>query len=175
MKIDVIRQTHIFRVVAENYRLVRVTAVIVAWVNSLRPDCKDSGLLGGPSPRTKVLSITLVPLLWKEYYECCTPRSLWAINEWTSPLFSCETRVIIGDCSQYRCTGLSHAQMTVIWSRRNTGLSGGRRLVLFSREDGCSLSLEAFHYNSLQSLHLRQTHCATWDVLQWITSSAWLR
>lgn len=30
MKIDVIRQTHIFRVVAENYRLVRVTAVIVA-------------------------------------------------------------------------------------------------------------------------------------------------
>lgn len=78
--------------------------------------------------------------------------TLWAINEWTGPLSSRERRLIIGDCSQYRCTDLSHAQMTVIWSRRNTGLSEerrGRGLVLFFREDGCSSLLLAFHYNSL--------------------------
>lgn len=42
---------------------------------------------------------------------------------------------------------VSHALMTVIWSRRNTGLSAGRGLVLFSEKDGypfffTSLSLQ---------------------------------
>lgn len=42
---------------------------------------------------------------------------------------------------------VSHALMTVIWSRRNTGLSAGRGLVLVSEKDGypfffTSLSLQ---------------------------------
>lgn len=35
------------------------------------------------------------------------------------PFFFWERRLVIGGRSRYTCTDLSHAQMTVIWSRRN--------------------------------------------------------
>lgn len=135
----------------ENCRLC-VTTATVAWVNSLWPDCTDGRVVLRRVPE-------LSTLLWSlcdgnKTRSCCTPSSPWAINECAAP-FSPERErererpLIIGNCSQYRCTDLSHAQMTVIWSRRNTGLSAGRGLLLFSGEDGCSFLLLAFHYNSL--------------------------
>lgn len=70
---------------------------------------------------------------------------------------------LFADCSQYTCTALSHNQMTIIWTQGNTRLVR-RRQVLFSWEDGCSLILLAFHYNSLLSFHLLCAHWHTWCV-----------
>lgn len=72
---------------------------------------------------------------------------------------------------------VSHALMTVIWSRRNTGLSAGRGLVLFSEKDGypfffTSLSLQLTPHGAPATHTHTHWHFVISDVRQWITSSA---
>lgn len=147
----------------KNCRLFCVTAATAAWVNSSRPDYTVRWVVSPTSQSSLHRSGPLCD--GKNTRSHCTPSSLWAMNEGTGPCSPERGRLIIADCSRCRCMDLSHAQMTVIWSRRNTGLSAGRGLLLFSGEDGYSFLLLAFHYNSFFLVHLLHTHCAVSDLL----------